>query len=148
MAVFQTEQEVYEIVGEFFETVADSEEAKAIAETAAEQMGEQYDAIVQFVYHKPESRITWCIATEGSGRHLDVIFGETDRKPELVFEMNGDIAHKYWLGKIDLAQALARQQMKATGPLSKALKVIPHLEKWYPRYAEYLRNNGREHLVD
>lgn len=142
MAVFQSEQELYEVFSGFFEEVKDSDQSKAIM--ASYEKSPAHDALVQYVYHKPEAKVTWVDNGEGS---IEVIYGETNLNPELVFEMSGDIGHKFWLGKVDLTQALARQQMKAKGPLSKALKVVPQLQSWFPVYKEYLKRTGREEIA-
>jgi putative sterol carrier protein len=142
MPVFQTEDELYEVFAGFFDLVKDSEESKTIL--GSYMKSDIHNAIVQYVYHKPEAKVTW--VDNGNGG-IDVIYGETDLNPELIFEMNADIGHKFWLGEVDLTQALARQQMKAKGPLSKALKVVPQLKVWYPQYREYLQKTGREGMV-
>lgn len=142
MGFFQTDQDLYDVFAGFFEEVKDSEQAKAIM--ASYEKSDQHDALVQYVYKKPDAKITWVDNGEGS---IEVIYGETNRNPELTFEMNADIGHKFWLGKVDLTQALARQQMKATGPLSKALKVVPQLQYWFPLYQDYLKKIKREDLA-
>ncbi|WP_216828514.1 hypothetical protein [Alkalihalobacterium elongatum] len=143
MAVFQSEQEIYEILGAFFENVKEGDVAKKILQSY--QPSETHDALVQFVYTKPEAKITWIKNETGDG--IDIICGETNLNPELKFEMNADIGHKFWSGKVELSQALARQQMTAHGPLSKSLKVVPHLQGWFPLYKEHLIEVGREDLV-
>lgn len=138
MALFKSAEEVYATIGEFFKTVADSEQAKII---------NSLDTVTQFVYSQPDSILTW-IPIKESDRYLEVVFGETDVKPELVFELSADTANQFWLGKVNLTMALSRQQMRATGPLSKALKVVPQLEPWYGQYAQFLRDKGRADLAD
>lgn len=143
MAVFKSEQEIYEILGNFFENVKDGDVAKKILQ--AYQPSEHHDALAQFVYKDPEATITWAKNERGDG--INIVCGETDLNPELKFEMNADVGHKFWTGKIELSQALARQQMQAHGPLSKSLKVVPLLQSWFPMYKEHLKEVGREDLV-
>ncbi|PLR96370.1 hypothetical protein [Bacillus sp. T33-2] len=142
MAYFQSAEDLYNVFEGFFNEVKDSEQSKAIM--ASYQKSSHHDALVQYIYHKPEAKVTWVPNDKGS---IDVIYGDTDVNPELTFEMNADIGHKFWLGKVDLTQALARQQMKATGPLSKSLKVVPQLQQWFPLYRDYLIRTGREELA-
>lgn len=141
MPLFKDEEELYAVLGDFFEEVAKTDESKEMI--AATDVGDGYDAFVQYVYHKPEGKITWA---EEDGK-LKVVCGDTDMQPELVFEQTADVGQKFWLGKLDLQQALARQQITARGPLAKALKVMPMLEKIYPAYREYLEELGREDLL-
>lgn len=137
MALFKSAEEVYETLGEFFKTVAGTEEARAIRDL---------NIVIQFVYTQPDSKITF-IPTQGSEQHLEVVCGESEVKPDLIFELTADMGNKYWLGKVDLTMALSRQQIRATGPLSKALRVVPLIEPWYGMYEEFLRGKGREDLA-
>ncbi|AGT33105.1 hypothetical protein M493_14330 [Geobacillus genomosp. 3] len=141
MPVFQSEQELYDVLGRFFERVAETEESKELI--ASTELGPGYDAFVQYVFHKPEAKITWT-AENGA---LKIVCGETGLRPELVFEQTADVGHKFWLGKLDLQQALARQQIKVQGPLVNALKVLPQLDAIYPAYREYLQEIGRDDLL-
>lgn len=142
MAVFKTGEELYEVMAGFFQLVKDSEASKNIMSSYIKS--DSHNALVQYVYRNPEAKVTW-VESESGG--IEVIYGETDLNAELIFEMNADVGHKFWLGEVDLTQALARQQMKAKGPLSKALKVVPQLKVWYPQYREYLESIGRKELV-
>jgi hypothetical protein len=141
MPLFKDEQELYSVLGGFFEEVAESEESKDMI--ASTEVSDGYDAFVQYVFHKPEGKITWA---EENGK-LKVVCGDTDLRPELVFEQSADVGNKFWLGSLDLQQALARQQIKVKGPLANALKVMPQLEAIYPAYREYLQKLGREDLL-
>ncbi|BDG37115.1 hypothetical protein BV455_02561 [Parageobacillus caldoxylosilyticus] len=141
MPLFKDEKELYAILGGFFEEVAEREESKEMISST--EISEGYDAFVQYVFHQPEGKITWA---EENGR-LKVICGDHDLRPELVFEQTADVGHKFWLGKLDLQQALARQQIKVQGPLANALRVLPQLDAIYPAYREYLKKLGREDLL-
>ncbi|RFU61686.1 hypothetical protein [Bacillus sp. V59.32b] len=143
MAIFQSAEEMYQVYEGFFNEVKDTEQAKAIM--SSYQKSDQHNALVQYIYHNPEAKMAWVENDRGS---IDVVFGDAEElNPELTFEMTSDVGHRFWLGEVDLTQALARQQMKATGPLSKSLKVVPQLKQWYPLYREYLKRIGREELV-
>lgn len=159
MAVFRDAAHLYELLGGFFVSQADTAEAQYIA-------GQNF--VVQFIYHEPEALITigpvgslgigvgrpapgtggqFEAGQAASGRHLEIAFGEVAVQHELVFEMKAEVAHRFWLGKVNLATALARQQIKARGPLSKALKLLPTLQKFFPRYEQFLREHGAADLV-
>lgn len=141
MARFQDEEELYAVLGGFFEEVAEMDVAKDMLE--AVDIGEGYDTFVQYVFHHPEGKITWA---DEDGK-MKVICGDTDLRPELVFEQTADVANRFWLGRLDLQQALARQQITASGPLAKALKVLPMMEEIYPAYRTYLEKLGRDDLL-
>ena len=144
MAEFQTPQELYDIFGGFFEKMKHSVPAKAILSTYKESASGDYDAIAQFIYHQPDAVITWIEGENG----IESVFDETDLKPEMSFEMDAEVANRFWQGKLDLTQAMATQQIKASGMFMKALQVMPHLASFYPRYKEHLKAIGREDLIE
>lgn len=138
MAVFQDSAELETIIGGFFERLRHVEEAHLI---------HQIGGSVEFVFHRPEIHIRWVIEESGVIPPFRVAIGELDAPPLLTFEQNGDTAHRFWLGTLDLQQALARQLVRARGPLSRAMKLIPHLRAIYPVYTQHLHECGREDLL-
>ena len=46
-------------------------------------------------------------------------------EPEVVMSMEADTAHRFWLGQVNVTTALARGQIKASGPVAKILKLVP-----------------------
>jgi len=53
--------------------------------------------------------------------------------------MNADVAHKFWLGEINLVMAVARRQMVVKGPIPRILKLLPVIRPAYSMYKEYLK---------
>ena len=88
------------------------------------------------------------ITMVSTGEDMELFEGENARRVDIQFEMKADIAHRFWLGKINLPVALARQQIIARGPVQKALKLLPIIGPLYARYQAYLRETGREDLVN
>jgi hypothetical protein len=123
---------LYATLGGFFRTLAMAAEGQLIHRVGGP---------ILFVYHVPEARILWvpCVPP-GSWPAFRVLLGADagSEPPLLTFEQDGETAHRFWLGRLDLAQALARQQVRALGPLSRAMKLLPHLDPVYPRYAAFL----------
>jgi hypothetical protein len=130
MAVFNDTAALYGTIGRFFETLTGADEGQLIHRVGGP---------VLFVYHNPEGRILWVPCPPPGGRPaFRVLYGdEAVEPPLLTFEQDADTADRFWRGEIDLAQALARQQLRATGPLSRAMKLLPHLDAVYPRYAAF-----------
>lgn len=61
--------------------------------------------------------------------------------------MKADIAHQFWLGKVNLVAALAKGQMKAVGPIQSIIKLIPVIKPAFELYPQYLKEIGRSDLV-
>jgi hypothetical protein len=61
--------------------------------------------------------------------------------------MTSDLAHRFWLGEVNVPLALARGEMTATGPAPKLLGLMPLLAPVFPRYRELLAEQGRSDLA-
>ena len=132
MAFFADTEALYRVLGGFFEMLTTAEEGQLIHRVGGP---------VLFLYHRPEGRLLWSpLPPPGQCPAFRVTYGDEAERatPLLTFEQDADTAHRFWLGEIDLAQALARQQLRAIGPLSRAMKLLPHLDTVYPRYAAWV----------
>jgi len=99
--------------------------------------------IIKFIYHNPEAVIiVHCPNSE-------IIQGDReDIKPDVVMSMNSDVAHRFWLGKVNLMAALTKGDIRAKGPIPKIMKLIPIIKGAYAIYKNYLTEKGFEELVD
>ena len=136
MGYFKDAQEVYDTIGKLFTELAVDEEL-------APQFS-QANTIVQYQHRDPESTITVTLRPD---EPTDIEFGETELEPEVVMSMEADIAHRFWLGRVNVTTALARGQIKASGPVAKILKLVPLTKPAFPRYKALLEAQGRDDLV-
>ena len=136
MPYFKDAQEVYDTIGRLFVELAKDEELAPKFRKA--------NTIVQYDHREPDSKITVRLQ---EGEPSDVDFGETEMEPEVVMSMEADTAHRFWLGRVNVPVALARGQIKASGPVAKILKLVPLTKPVYPRYKAQLEAQGREDLV-
>jgi putative sterol carrier protein len=136
LGYFKDAQEVYDTIGELFtELAADDELAPKFR---------QANTIVQYQHSDPDSTITVRLKED---EPTDVEFGETEMEPEVVMSMEADTAHRFWLGQVNVTTALARGQIKASGPVAKILKLVPLTKPAFPRYKALLEAQGRDDLV-
>ena len=136
MPYFKDEQEVYKYLGQLFVELLADEELMTQFKTA--------DTIVQYRYSKPTSQITVKLLESQDGQ---VDLGPTELAPELVMSMDADIAHRFWLGEVNVTMALARRQIKTQGPVAKLLKLAPLLDPVSARYRALLAAAGRDDLI-
>ena len=61
--------------------------------------------------------------------------------------MKGDVAHQFWMGKVNLLAALSRRQIVAKGPIPKTLKLLPAIAPSYEKYPRYLEERGHGDLI-
>ena len=137
MAHFKDAQEVYDVLGKLFQDLAVDEELAPKFRKA--------NTIVRYEYREPDSTITVRLQ---EGQPGDVDFGESDMEPEVTMSMEADTAHRFWLGEVNVTEALARGQIKATGPVAKILKLVPLTKPVFPRYRAQLEQQGRADLLN
>ena len=136
MAYFKDAQEVYDTIGKLFVQLTADEVLAPKWRTA--------DTIVRYEFSEPDSQITIRLRP---GEPEDVDFGETEMEPEVTMAMKADVAHRFWLGKVNVTMAIARGEIKPTGPVAKILKLVPLTKPVYPRYRAMLERDGREDLT-
>jgi putative sterol carrier protein len=137
VALFTDAQEVYDTLGRLFVELASDEELAPKFRKA--------NTIVRYEYTEPESAITVRLQ---EGRPGDVDFGDSEMEPEVTMTMAADTAHRFWLGQVNVTVALARGEIKASGPVAKILKLVPLAKPAFPRYKAQLEAQGRADLVD
>ena len=136
MPYFKDAEDVYKHLGRLFEDII-----------ADDDLGPRFkatDTVVQIRMRRPDSQLTLKALAE---EDLQIDFGITELRPEVVLAMDADTAHRFWLGKVNVTVALARGQMSARGPVSKILKLVPLVDPVRARYREVLQQAGREDLA-
>ena len=141
MAVFQNATQLYETIGALMDIAKmDPAVGGKIAKS---------NIIIQFRYSDPEA-VTTVNAQDApiqEGAYVDVIQGECELTPAITMSMKADIAHNFWLGKVNLVSALAKGEIEATGPIPKILKLLPAVKPLYKEYPKLLREKGYENLI-
>jgi hypothetical protein len=134
---FDDAQDVYDTLGKLFRDIAEDDELGPKFRKA--------NTILQYQCRDPEATITLRLQEDEPG---DVDLGETEMEPEVEMSMEADTAHRFFLGKVNVTVALARGEIKASGPVAKILKLVPLTKPIYPRYKAQLEAQGREDLVN
>jgi putative sterol carrier protein len=122
MAVFKDAADVDAHIGEIFrQALADPELAPRFAESGV---------VLKLHYTEPACTMTADLAKG------QVYFDEEGPAPNVEMFMKADVAHRFWLGKVNIAAALAKGDMRAKGPIPKILKLVPLARTLFPRYAQ------------
>jgi putative sterol carrier protein len=133
MGVFKDGDEAARyIAGIFEEAVADESIADQLAASGVVLQLNCTDPDIQVTVDMPNKK---------------VITGSCDLSPTVAMSMTSDMANQFWQGKLNLAVALAKGQVRAKGPMPKILKLVPVAKKLFPRYEESLRAEGRADLL-
>ena len=134
MTYFEDAGDVYGTLGRMLEIVGDDEDLGI----------QQANTIVRNEYSDPDAVITIRLRP---GEETRVDFGASALEPEIVMTMNADLAHRFWLGEVNVPLALAHGEMVANGPTAKILRLVPLLQPVFPRYRQLLVEQGREDLA-
>jgi putative sterol carrier protein len=133
MALFKDTEEFYDILYNFFLVLMDEPSIgpKILAK----------GLIIRFDYTEPDANLTLDSTTN------QVIKGDNDLKADVIMSMKSDVAHRFWLGKVNLVVALTKGDIKAKGPIAKIMALLPIIMHSYGMYKEYLKKRGREDLI-
>jgi SCP-2 sterol transfer family. len=131
MPTFQSADEVYKILGTFLDGLTKDPDMRPKFVAA--------DTSFLVDYTDPVSRILVDCTCDPPRVVTDT---PADTPAEILIGMSADDGHKFWLGKLNMTIALAKKQVKVSGPMSKMLKLLPAMRPAFPRYQAYLEANG------
>ncbi|RME89081.1 MAG: iron-containing alcohol dehydrogenase [Candidatus Hydrogenedentota bacterium] len=135
--VFKSAEELYDILGGFFERIRENDELREALVASG--------LVVRFRYTNPDAAIVLA-SIDGEQK---IIMGEEAEKMdvELELKLEADLAHVFWHGQMNVVQALARREVIPKGNLPKAMKLLPILDPAFRMYPEYLREKGLSSLI-
>lgn len=130
MPVFQTAAELYTCFGGLLEQME--------SQTEAEKGLKSLDLTIRFTFTEPAASMS-LILNHGE---QSIFYGECEQNPDLKLAMTGDVAHRFWMGEINVMEAITKRQIVFVGSLSKMLNLAPMIKaaiKVYPRYFQEYR---------
>ena len=126
MTIFKSPDDLQKKLGGFFEMLI--RDPKIGAKLKESRL------VVKFNYKNPELSITAnCSLPESR-----LTYNDQATRPEVEMFMEADLAHKFWLGEVNLVMAIARRQMVIKGPIPRILKLLPVIKPAYKMYKEYI----------
>src|SRR5256714_15515272 len=137
MATFKDATEVYQYIGGIFE--------EALADPEVGQKFAASGVILRVSYSDPNSVLTVDMPAK------KVFYGEDARngpKPVVEMSMKADVAHRFWLGQVNITAAMAKGQVEGKSPIPKILKLVPLTKLLFPRYRDSLVSSGPSDLVE
>lgn len=133
MGVFKDEAELHKYIGGVFERgLADAETGPRLTESGV---------VLQITYTEPDAVVT---VDMPSG---EVHAGDAGLTPTVELFMTADDGNQFWLGNLNLATALAKGKVRAKGPTSKVLKLVPAAKALFPTYRDMLEADDRQDLL-
>lgn len=123
--IFDSSEELKKVLGGFFEIlVRDPQIGGKLKESKL---------VIRFSYKNPVLSIT----ADCRWPEIKITYNDSATVPEVEMFMDADVAHKFWLGEINMVMALARRQMIVKGPIPRILKLLPVIKPAYKMYKEY-----------
>lgn len=133
MSVFTSTDELHAVMTDLWNLIKDSPDMaeKLIASKL----------VVQFRYREPEGLLTIDCS---DGKEMKIYAGHTQIKPIIEMSMKADIAHEFWLGKVNVPMALMMGKIVSRGPTPKALALLPVIKPAYSIYPKVLEIRGKK----
>ncbi|MFJ2834351.1 SCP2 sterol-binding domain-containing protein [Nocardia sp. NPDC087230] len=133
MGTFKDDSEVYKYIGGVFvDGLADPEVGAKLKSSGV---------VLQITYTDPDAVLTVDFPAGV------VQTGESNLTPQVELFMTADTGNQFWLGKVNLSIAMAKGQVRAKGPVSKILKLVPAAKSLFPTYVSLLERDGRDDLL-
>ena len=139
MAVFANAEELYACIADMMETCS---EDPGIGPRIQES-----NLVIRFIYQDPQSQITVDAKNEPTKGYFNIFRGDNALVADVTMEMTADIAHQFWLGKVNLMAALTRGEMRAKGPIPAIMKMLPAIKPAFDIYRGHLQKTGFGHLA-
>ena len=126
MAVFQSEEQLYDVLQRVFERVSEHpDNIDAFTHS---------NLVIRMNFHEPAAEVL----LDGRQPPLEVFYGERPGKANLEFEMPADLLHQIWLGQQSASQAFFSGQIQTKGNFMKAMQLLDlfrECERVYPAIA-------------
>jgi hypothetical protein len=135
MPVFADTAQLYDCLGGILSWLRDDQHARAGLLKSG--------LVVRFKYTAPDAEIT----VVGSHEPIEIVCGPCELTPTVEMSMTGDVAHTFWLGKLNLVAALTRGAVRARGPIPALMKLLPLVSPAFKHYPEILREKGYAGLI-
>lgn len=111
----------------------------------------QSNIIINFKYHDDERwgpEVVPELTVDCTRDPVEIIMGPCELKPTIEMSMEAFTAHLFWMQKLQVLSAITRGQIKAKGPIPKAMRLLPILKPFYVNYRKTLEDLGRQDLLD
>lgn len=126
MAVFASDQQLYEVLQRVFEEL--SAEPEKVAPFT------QSNLVIRLILSDPDAEVL----LDGRQPPLEVFYGPTPGQANLEFSMPADLLHRIWMDEESTSAAFFGGRIKSKGSLLRATHLIElfrHIEQLYPAIA-------------
>jgi hypothetical protein len=97
--------------------------------------------VMKLRYDQPQAEISVLMREP----QMVVVFGPCAEQADVTMAMTADIADRFWRGEYHLSLGLVRAEVKATGPVSKILRLVPLTKPLFPIYRDLVAEKDALH---
>lgn len=113
MRQFETPHQLYTEIGGLLERIA--------TEPAVQETLKSLRLCVRFHYTEPAATMT---LTAADGEYA-IICGPSDALADVELTMTGNVAHRFWLGELNVMEAITKRDIGVNGSLGKMMRLAP-----------------------
>lgn len=135
MPVFRDTNHLYQVLGALFDRLR--------AEPRIADRLLEGKLVVRFRFTDPEGMVTIDLRQAP----ITYTFGASDLQPDVEMIQSGDTAHQFWLGRLNVARAIATRKVISRGSVPKALALLPAIKPAFEIYPQVLRELGYEDMI-
>lgn len=130
MPTFESTDQLYSVMSALFDRIRND---PAIADGLLE--GEM---VVRFHWKEPDGEATIDLRTSP----IQFTMGPSELEADVEMIQTADVAHRFWLGNLNVPQAIATRKVVSKGSVPKALKLLPAVRPAFEIYREVLEVQG------
>jgi hypothetical protein len=101
--------------------------------------------VIRFNYREPAGHL---LVDCSDGEHFYYTTGDADTKPVVEMFMRADVAHEFWLGRINVPVAILSGKIVSKGPTPLALALLPVVKPAGAIYPGVYEASKRLHALD
>ncbi len=135
MPTFHDTEQLYRVLDTLFRRVSDH---RSIVDALLSAR-----FVLRFHYTDPDGRVT----VDMRGPELRWELGDSPLVPDLELFQSADVAHRFWLGDLNVPLAIASRKVVSRGDIRKALALLPAVKPAFPLYRAVLAELGLERAL-
>lgn len=141
MGVFRDADHAWACLGALFERLSrDAEVGPRLREAGV---------VLRFNHTDPSLSITVdAVSPQVDGAHVAVLRGDGGLAAQVEIDMSADVAHRFWLGRVNPMMAMMKREIAARGPIGVVMKLLPVVRPAYAIYPQLLVERGEGGLAE
>ena len=134
MAAYKSAEDLYKYMGQIFALAFETEGLKEKLNATG--------VTLELNLTDPDS-----VIAVDFGQGVTQFGADITMEVQVDLDMTADLAHKFWLGKLNVPLAIAKRDIKVHGSVQKVLKLAPLMQPLHDKYQQILKDAGLEEMI-